>query len=175
MLLRPWTITDVPAIVTACQDPAISRWSPAIPYPYTKRDAVDWLERQEPTRLAGMGLNLAVVRPTTNELLGAIGLETVKIGHGAASIGYWLAPEARGHGYITNAVRLLAQWGFDHLRLARIELITDPQNVASQRVAERCGFRQEGYLRSHMLIRHSGQRRDSIIFSLLPGELKIRG
>jgi RimJ/RimL family protein N-acetyltransferase len=169
--LRPWSRTDVPAIVAACQDPAISRWSPTIPYPYTNRDALEWLEQQEPARLAGKGLVFAIVHPTSKEMLGSISMEAVGIGHGAANIGYWLAPEARGHGYITCAVRMLAQWGFDHLGLARIELTTDPENVASQRVAERCGFRREGQLRSHMLIRHSGQRRDSIIYGLLPGEL----
>lgn len=40
------------------------------------------------------------------------------------------------------------------------------------RVAERCGFRYEGRLRSHMLVRHSGERRDSLIYGLLPGELR---
>lgn|ERR1022692_933211 len=171
VLLRPWNKTDVPSIVTACQDPTISRWSPAIPYPYSEDDALGWLEQQEPARLAGASLDLAVVHATSDEVLGAIGLGSVKIAQGTASIGYWLAPEARGHGYITSAVRLLVRWGFDRLGLARIELTTGPENIASQRVAERCGFRQEGCLRSHMFVRHSGQRRDSIVYGLLPGDL----
>jgi RimJ/RimL family protein N-acetyltransferase len=82
-----------------------------------------------------------------------------------------LARDARGHGYISRAVRVLVRWAFDELGLARLELTTDPENTASQRVAERCGFQKEGYLRSHMLIRHSGQRRDSLVYGLLPGEL----
>ncbi len=72
---------------------------------------------------------------------------------------------------MTGTVRLLTRWGLTHLGLARLELTTDPQNAASQRVAERCGFRQEGRLRSHLLIRHSGERRDSLRYSLLPGDL----
>jgi RimJ/RimL family protein N-acetyltransferase len=171
VLLRPWSGTDVRAIVAACQDPAISRWSPTIPYPYTEDDACGWLEQQEPARLGGESLCLAVVHATSDEVVGAIDLASVNIEQGTASIGYWLAPEARGHGYITSAVRLLVRWGFGHLGLSRIELTTDPENVASQRVAARCGFRQEGRLRSHMLIRHSGQRRDSIVYGLLPGDL----
>ena len=159
------------SIVAACQDPAISRWSPAIPYPYSESDALGWLEQQEPARLAGESLDLAVVHATSDEVLGAMGLGSVNIAQGTASIGYWLAPEARGHGYITRAVRLLVRWGFDRLGLARIELTTDPENIASQRVAERCGFRQEGRLRSHMLVRHSGQRRDSIVYGLLQADL----
>jgi len=49
--------------------------------------------------------------------------------------------------------------------------MTDSANVASQRVAVKVGFRREGVKRSHL--RHpDGQRRDSDLFSLLPGELR---
>ena len=55
-------------------------------------------------------------------------------------------------------------------RLARLELTCGPDNLASQRVAERCGFTREGVLRSHVPFK--GARRDSVVFSLLPGELR---
>jgi len=45
-----------------------------------------------------------------------------------------------------------------------------PDNERSQRVAERAGFVQEGVLRSHMAFK--GGRRDTVMFSLLPGELR---
>ena len=54
--------------------------------------------------------------------------------------------------------------------LERLELITDPDNRGSQRVAEKVGFQREGVLRSHLL-HPDGRRRDSVMFSLLPGEL----
>jgi RimJ/RimL family protein N-acetyltransferase len=58
----------------------------------------------------------------------------------------------------------------DELGLGRVQLTADPDNLASQRVAEKVGFRREGVLRSHL--RHpDGRRRDSVMFSLLPGEL----
>jgi len=88
----------VSAVVAACQDPAISRWSPVIPRPYQERDAQTWLEQQEPARLAGAGLDLAVVRAGAGDLLGAISLGSISIAQGTASIGYWLAPQARGRG-----------------------------------------------------------------------------
>jgi RimJ/RimL family protein N-acetyltransferase len=86
-------------------------------------------------------------------------------------IGYWVAAGARGRGVCTRALRLLARFGLDELGLVRLELITDPDNVASQRVAEKVGFRREGVLRAHL--RHpDGRIRDSVMFSLLPGELR---
>jgi RimJ/RimL family protein N-acetyltransferase len=171
VLLRPWTEDDVPAVVAACQDGSIAKWSPVIAFPYAESDALLWLESQEPMRLSGDGLDLAVARADAGGVLGAIGLHEVSMVLLSASIGYWLAPDARGHGYMTTAVRLLAAWALNELGLARLELTTDPENVASQRVAERCGFKREGYLRSNMRIRHSGERRDSLVYGLLPGEL----
>ncbi len=65
--------------------------------------------------------------------------------------------------------RLIAGWAFnDDLQLARLELTCGPDNLASQRDAERCGFTREGVPRSHVPLK--GGRRDTVLFSLLPGE-----
>jgi len=62
-------------------------------------------------------------------------------------------------------------YALDELGLERLDLKTDIENLASQRVAEKVGFRREGVARSH--VRHpDGYRRDSESFSLLPGELR---
>lgn len=169
--LRPWTADDVAFVVEACQDHELSRYSPTIAFPYREADALAWFESQEPARLAGDAIDFAVVDAESGARFGAIGLHRVSEALRSAAIGYWLAREARGHGYVSRAVRVLAGWAFDELGLARLELTTDPENSASQRVAERCGFQKEGRLRSHMLVRHSGQRRDSLVYGLLPGEL----
>jgi len=169
--LRPWTDADLDFVVAACQDPEIARFSPVIPVPYTEADALQWLESMDSIRLADQGFDLAITRAEDGRPLGAIGIGGLDRMLASAYIGYWLAREARGQGHMGRAVRLLARWGFEELGLARIALTTDPENISSQRVAERCGFTREGRLRSHMLIRHSGERRDSLVYGLLPGEL----
>jgi RimJ/RimL family protein N-acetyltransferase len=170
--LRPVNAGDVAFVVAACQDPEVSRYSPMIPFPYTEADAREWLDGIEPMRRAGSGLDLLIADAPTGHPLGVIGIGGLdRRLRSATTIGYWLAREARGRGAMTRAVRLLARWAFDELGVARLALTTDPDNVASQRVAERCGFVREGRLRSHIRIRHSGRRRDSLVYGLLPGEL----
>lgn len=169
--LRPWGHDDLWFVVHACRDPELSRYSPSIPFPYREADARGWFETQEPARISGHSIDFAVVDAAAGALLGAIGLHRIDQARKAAEVGYWLAQDARGHGQITRALRLLAKWGFEGLGLKRLELTTDPENARSQRVAERCGFQKEGRLRSHLVIRHSGERRDSLIYGLLPGEL----
>lgn len=171
MLLRPWNTDDLAVLVALGQDVTVAHWFPVIPHPYTERDAVDWLQSEEMARRAGKGITFAMVHIDSGEVLGGISLGNIDALLRTASIGYWLGARARGHGHMTAAVRLVATWGFETLGLARLEGTIDPDNLASQRVAERCGFRREGCLRSSTIIRQTGERRDAFVYGLLPDEL----
>ncbi len=164
LALRPWTEADVPALVIACNDPEISHWIPLIPSPYTEEDALTFVRGD--VRPEEQSLAMTV----EGTVVGAIGLGVNSMNY-RGRIGYWVAASARGRGVCTRALRLLSRWALDELDLQRLDLITDPDNLASQRVAEKVGFRREGVLRAHL--RHpDGRIRDSVMFSLLPGELR---
>jgi RimJ/RimL family protein N-acetyltransferase len=170
VLLRPWRGADVPAIATAFSDPVMQQFSWRSTA-YTESDARESLAEQEEARLRGEGLHFALAGPHDQDVvLGSVSLAEVRLEQGCAAVGYWLAPGARGRGAATHAVRLLARWAFAELGLARLELTCGPDNEASQHVAGRCGFSREGLLRSHVPFK--GARRDSVIYSLLPGELR---
>ena len=80
-------------------------------------------------------------------------------------IGVALLPEARGHGYGTQAMRLLARYLFAHTTAHRIEAATEVGNVAARRALEQAGFTQEGVLRANFW--RDGAWRDGVIYSLL--------
>jgi RimJ/RimL family protein N-acetyltransferase len=80
-------------------------------------------------------------------------------------IGYAVAPAARGRGVARRSVALLTRWGFDELRLIRLELDIDVNNPASERVAERAGYRLEGVRRSAYF--KEGRRTDLGLWSRL--------
>jgi RimJ/RimL family protein N-acetyltransferase len=169
VVLRPWRDTDVPAQLEAFSDPVFQRYSDWAPR--TEAQAHAYLAALEQARLRGRQIEFALVEPhDERDVLGGGSLNNVELGLGRAAIGYWLAPRARGRGVATHAVRLIARWALEDLRLSRLELTCGLDNHASQRVAERCGFTREGVLRSH--IPFKGGRRDSLVFSLLPGELR---
>jgi len=170
VLLRGWSETDVPAVVAACQDPTIARWTAMIPSPYGEADALEWIAAQGPALREGRSVELAITSRHTGELFGAVALSNVSLVQRRSGVGYWLAAHARGHGHATTAVRLVARWGFQELGLERLELFTDVDNVASQNVATRCGFRREGRLRSHLLVLSTGKRRDSLVYGLVPDD-----
>jgi RimJ/RimL family protein N-acetyltransferase len=161
LVLRPWEEADVPALVAACNDPEITRWIPLVPSPYTEEHARAFV--------AGTDEDYSLAMTLDGVVVGAIGMGLNRPGY-RGRIGYWVAAQARGAGICTRALRLLSGWALNDLGLSRLELITDPDNRASQRVAEKVGYRREGVLRSHLL-HPDGRLRDSVMFSLLPGEL----
>jgi RimJ/RimL family protein N-acetyltransferase len=171
VLLRPWRETDVPAKLMAFSEPLVQRFPWPRSTPYTEADARRYFVEQEQARLRGEELNFAFVEPEGDDVvLGGGSLYDVELEQRRAAVGYWLAPEARGRGVATRAVRLIARWAFEDLEVARLELTCSPDNHASQRVAERCGFTRQGLLRSHTQFK--GERRDTVVFRLLSGELQ---
>jgi RimJ/RimL family protein N-acetyltransferase len=165
--LRPWRDTDVRALVAACQDPEISRWT-RVPTAYGESDARAFIMLRHDAVAAGLSAPFAIVSPEDGALLGSISLMRFAWEHARGEVGYWLAAEARGAGHATRAVRMICAWGFETLKLERIDLFASVDNPLSQRVAERSGFTREGILRAHTL--GVAGHEDMVAFGLLPGE-----
>ena len=168
IVLRAWSVADVPALTVACQDAEIPRWT-VVPSPYTEHDARDFIAGCAEDREAGRELALAIV-DREDTLLGAIGIGRFDWDDGRAEVGYWIAREARRRAVGARATRLLARWALTELGLERLELLANPENEASQRLAERAGFTREGVLRRYR--RRRGRREDLVMFSLLAEDLR---
>jgi RimJ/RimL family protein N-acetyltransferase len=167
IVLRVLDETDVPMITLACQDPSTTRFTLTIPSPYTEAHAREYVAQCRDADPAE-SCPRAIADATTGALLGAIDVRLGEIG----SVGYWVVPEARGRGVATRALVLTSRWALSQGGVERLELTTHPENVASQRVAEKAGFTREGVLRSRHRFREG--RRDSVLFSLLPSDLSPR-
>jgi RimJ/RimL family protein N-acetyltransferase len=144
--VRPARPADIPAIVAACQDPEIPRWT-RVPVPYTREDAERFLAIATIEAAAGDGVALAVADADGDRLIGTIGLMEVDADRGYGEIGYWIAAAARGRGAATRAVVLVRDWARATLGLTELELLPHRDNLASQRVAERAGFTDTGAVR----------------------------
>ncbi len=159
--LRPPTEADVRAVTEACQDDDLSRFIPFFPSPYQEQDARAWIDSRKQDETG----RSFIIEDDAGALLGAIEIRLGSTG----SIGYWVAKEARGRGVATQATKLLAEWAIREAGVERLELTTDPENLASQRVAEKAGFIREGTLRAHISFPEG--RRDSVMFSLVATDL----
>lgn len=128
----------------------------------------DWRLRMRAWRKnwrAGRGYAFLLFSTDSDRLLGGAAITNVRRGAAQSGIlGYWLGMEATGNGLMTEAVTGLCKWARAELRLSRIEASTLPENVASQRVLERCGFKLEGKAQSYLEI--AGKRRDHVLYGL---------
>lgn len=156
--------TDVDAITAACQDRAIQRFT-TVPKPYARKDAEDFVRLIPQWWAAGSAATWVIRSGET--LAGAVGL--AKIDDGGADIGYWMAPEARGQGIVSEAVHAVVEWGFEGpLRLHRIGWRAVAGNEGSARTARSAGFRYEGTMRA--AFRHGEHRDDGWIAGLLASD-----
>ncbi|MEA2210876.1 MAG: hypothetical protein QOF83_824 [Solirubrobacteraceae bacterium] len=162
--LRPWRDSDQQALVRACSDPEIARWT-RVPANYGPSDAKAYLLQRYDMLWAGLAAPFAIVEAPDAGLLGSVSLLRIAWEHRRAEVGYWLAREARGKGHASRAVALLCAWGFRSLGLERIDLLAAVGNRPSQRVAERSGFTAEAVLRSYA--RGTDGRLDMVCFGLL--------
>jgi RimJ/RimL family protein N-acetyltransferase len=168
--LRMLHASDREAIVDACQDPEIPRWT-MIPKPYEDKHFDGWLGASSSRAAEGTELSLVIVDNKSGELVGATGVR-IDRPNLIGDIGYWCVKEARGRGFVPRAVSLLSRHCFEELGLARLEITTHLDNASSQRVAEKAGYQREGVMRSYRDQR--GTRVDLVMWSLLPGDLDRR-
>ncbi|GAA1927252.1 GNAT family N-acetyltransferase [Microbacterium aoyamense] len=136
------TAGDIDEIYAACQDPDIQRYT-TVPSPYERKHAEGFVPHVATSWQAGTELTWAIRDGST--LAGLIGL--YRVANGAGEIGYWMAPESRGRGLLTEAALAVVDWGFDELDLQRIEWRAVVGNTGSARAAQKLGFTYEGMLR----------------------------
>jgi RimJ/RimL family protein N-acetyltransferase len=161
--LRPVSAEDHAAVYSACQDAEIQRWTSAPP-PYSVDDARSFIEFSQQAWRDNSAATFSILYQGSSEFLGTVNLRLFD--DAVAEVGYRVKAEARGRGVATEAVRLLSRWAIDQLGMARVQLGTHPENLASQRVATKAGFQREGVLRSLREIK--GERVDQVFFSMLP-------
>jgi len=146
LTLRMPALDDVDAMAAACQDPAIQRYVP-VPVPYSRDDALSFVSAFCPAGWAsGERLTWAVLEG--DAFVGTVALGGVA--DGAAEIGYWLAPHARGRGLMREAAAAVVDHAFDPsagLGLVRLGWRAYAGNTGSAAVARALGFRFEGVLR----------------------------
>jgi RimJ/RimL family protein N-acetyltransferase len=109
-----------------------------------------------------------------DEILGLIRCYTTVAYFDEIEIGYIIYDRnQRGKGIATEAVKLLARYLFDSRKVNRLRLAIHPDNKASRRVAEKCGFTHESTARGAWF--HKGQNHDLEIYALLRNELPAAG
>jgi RimJ/RimL family protein N-acetyltransferase len=167
LILRPFEPADAPLVQVLAGAREIADTTLTIPHPYPDGTAAAWIATHEPAWQAGSGATYAITRRGARTLVGAIGLHIIKA-HGCAELGYWIAVAHWNQGYCTEAVRAVAAFGFDSLKLHRIQARHFTRNASSGRVMQKAGMRYEGVLRG--AIRKWDAFEDVAVYGLLASD-----
>jgi RimJ/RimL family protein N-acetyltransferase len=162
--LEPFGERHLQAYTAILGDPEVQRFTtvPAPPHPeYPRR----WLDRYERGRADGTREAFAIVDASDGSYLGTAVAFGIDGETATAELGYVVAPDARGRGVGTEALRQLTRWAFDELGSYRLELVINVDNEPSKRVAKRCGYTYEGTLRG--LYAKPNRRADGEMWSRL--------
>lgn len=162
--LREWRLSDAKDLVSAINNKEIlNNLRDGIPYPYTKRDALEFINAM---RAADNNCVFAFAVTVDDRAVGSISvLRQSNIHFRTAELGYYLSGKYHGKGIMTEAVREICEYVFNNSDIIRIFAEPFADNAASCRVLEKCGFTYEGLMRSNAV--KNGEIKDMKLYSLI--------
>jgi ribosomal-protein-alanine N-acetyltransferase len=117
------------------------------------------------------GIRWAIARKKDDRVLGTCGFHNVKPEHSRAEMGYELGKEYWRQGIMSEALTAIIAYGFDVLKLNRIEAFVNFGNKRSTGILEKIGFTQDGLLRNYEFAR--GKFVDQYCYSLLKSDKRV--
>lgn len=169
LVLRPLAMDDIDQLQVLANDADVARSLASLPYPYTREDALAFIEQARGAMRHAQAFNFAVTRQDDGVLVGVAGL-TVHTAHYTAEMGYWIGSPYWGQGYATEAARALIHFAFERLELHRVYAAHFVDNPASERILQKVGMTWEGTLRAHYW--RWGQFHDTHYYGILRNEYR---
>ena len=102
----------------------------------------------------------------SGNILGMVAINELYHTFNMASLGYWIGDKYQNKGIATEALQALINFCFEQLKLTRLEIVCDPDNLPSQRLIERCGAEKEAIARNRFVF--NGKPKDGVVFSIIP-------
>ena len=171
VLLRPYRSDDIKSLYQAVRESIkeLSVWLPFAHKGYSIKESRDWVKKRPKEWKKGTNYDFAIFDARDGLYLGGCGLNGINKMDKHANLGYWVRTDRTGQGVAPAATLLLARWGFEVLKLNRIEILVAIENQRSLRVAEKAGAKREGVLRNRITIRDKVH--DAVMHSLIPGDM----
>lgn len=163
--LRPFRAEDAGRVAVSCQDPEIPKFT-LMEDGLSEQGALEWINRRNQLQEHGL-FALAITVDGGDECVGQMGA-FIDTAHRRADTFYWIDPSHRRQGIASEALMLITDWVFAEHDVVRAQLVTHPDNEASQRVAIRAGYQREGTLRAWEPVKDS--QPDVVMWSRLASD-----
>jgi RimJ/RimL family protein N-acetyltransferase len=151
VIIRPLELTDAPEVERAVNESLaeLKKYMPWSHFPQTVESQQLRIFDNHQKYWSGQDFGFCVFAPDNKNFLGGCGLHPRSLNQRCLEIGYWMRTSASGQGLCTEVTKALTVYCFSYLELTRVQCGYDTNNLASQRVNIKCGFKTEGVLRQH--------------------------
>lgn len=163
--LRPIGLSDTLEIQENASIREIADTMISLPHPYPAGEAECYITRKQKERNAGSSTTFVIEKREQKGFIGLIEVRDIDREHSQGELSFWLARRAWGHGYMSEVVQVIVQYGFEVLNLNRLFAYHMLRNPATGRVLEKSGFRQEGLLRQR--VQKWGEYEDVVLMAIL--------
>jgi [ribosomal protein S5]-alanine N-acetyltransferase len=168
LILRPLAAEDALSLQAIASVRKVADTMISIPHPYPEGEAERYIARQVADFEAGNSVTFVIQPKTEQRLSGMIEVRDIEPEHCQAELSFWLAVEAWGQGYMSEALPPVLQFGFEDLALNRFCAYHMIRNPGSGRVLQKNGFMQEGLLRQR--VRKWGKFEDVALWAILQND-----
>lgn len=170
LILRNWKDEDIDDLIEGLNNINVSKWLSAVPYPYTKKDAEDFILYAKQLNESSKDIMLAIVLKENNKVIGGTSIQFINKKDGTASGGIWLNEKYHKSGYGMEAFSAKIKYSFEVLKLRRMENGYFFDNEKSKKMQEKLGYKYEGIRRKKYLCLATNKYVDECITGLLKEE-----
>lgn len=148
------------------KSPSLHRWIDWCKPNFSLNDAERFVLATRLNWVKSEAYGFGVFCRTSDELVGMVAINELYHTFNMASIGYWIADQHQGKGFGVKAVSALIEFCFAQLKLTRIEVVCDPENLPSQRLIESCGGHFEAKALNRFVF--NGKPKTGLVYSVIP-------
>jgi len=176
LILRKPKLSDWKDMVEGLNDLEVSKTLKYISYPYTKKDAIksinyalkEWKKKNKWYYMFLIELK------SEKKVIGSTGIYEISKEHFKCTTGSWINKNYWRKGYILEAKVPVLDFIFNKLKLRKIETDANKENISSNNMSKKLGFKLEGIRRKSIINRATGKIHDSVLYGLLKEEWEKR-
>lgn len=171
LFLRQLRESDVQEVFELKSDAEAMKHDPR-PLATTRQYAMDHIHKVNKGIKNNKSISWAVTLKGEDKLIGLIGYVRIQPQNFRAEIGYVLHPDFRRKGFMTEALKLVLDYGFNVLKLNSVIAVIDASNNPSEQLLIKHQFVKEAHLKENIFF--GGQFLDTVIYSLLVKKYRLQ-
>jgi ribosomal-protein-serine acetyltransferase len=151
--IRPYQMEDLFEVYAAADESRehVSKWMGWMTPDYSLNDARNWVEHAVESWQSGDSYEFLIIDSEDQSITGSCGLNSLSKKDRFCNLGYWVRASRLGHGAARQATLALRDFGFNVLKMNRLEIVVAEGNSFSRQVAESVGARYEGLLHKRLI------------------------